>query len=116
MAIGLWVWPRGENSGLCVGAMWLWHDVDLLAFDADVVRTGSELFRAEGQFRRLALGLSRQVAANVRVLRERFPDLQNVARYLASRPVRRGFLWDGFDAGVAAALVGGPDSARELLG
>ncbi|MCX4997982.1 hypothetical protein [Streptomyces longwoodensis] len=27
--------------------------------------------------------------------------------------MRRGFLWDGFDAGIAAALVGDPDAARD---
>ncbi|MER5521632.1 hypothetical protein [Streptomyces sp. NPDC002763] len=103
---------RTAGSGLCVGAMWLWHDVDHLAFDADAVRTGSQPFRTEDQFTPLALGRSRQVTA----LREKFPDLQNVARYLTSGPVRRGFLWDSFDAGIAAALAGDPDSAREHLG
>ncbi|MFJ3914162.1 hypothetical protein [Streptomyces vinaceus] len=46
-------------------------------------------------------------------LREKFPALPNVARYLTSRPVRRGFLWDSFDAGIAAALIGDPDMARD---
>lgn len=56
---------------------------------------------------------ARQAAANVTALRERFPALPDVARYLTSRPVRRGFLWDSFDAGIAAALVGDPDTARD---
>ncbi len=105
--------PRIAGSGLCVGAMWLWHDVDHLAFHVDAVRVGSELFRTEDQFTRLAAELSRQAAANVTALRERFPGLADVARYLTSRPVRRGFLWDSFDAGVAAALVGDADTARD---
>ncbi|MEU3297914.1 hypothetical protein ABZ722_37100 [Streptomyces longwoodensis] len=98
--------PRTAGSGLHVGAMWLWHDVDHLAFHVDAVRVGSESFRTEDQFMPLALELSRQAAANVTALREQFPALPDVARYLASRPVRRGFLWDGFDAGIAAALAG----------
>ncbi|CAG6391848.1 conserved hypothetical protein [Actinacidiphila cocklensis] len=105
--------PRTAGSGLHVGAMWLWHDVDHLAFHVDAVRVGSESFRAEDQFTPLALELSRQAAANVTALREKFPALPDVARYLASRPVRRGFLWDGFDAGIAAALAGDPDRARD---
>ncbi|MGW1544401.1 hypothetical protein ACWCPM_29915 [Streptomyces sp. NPDC002309] len=36
-----------------------------------------------------------------------------MARYLTSRPVGRGFLWDGFNAGIAAVLVGDPDTARD---
>ncbi|MGW7424159.1 hypothetical protein ACWGJB_29710 [Streptomyces sp. NPDC054813] len=104
---------RMAGSGLYVGAMWLWHDVDHLAFHVDAVRVGSELFRTEDQFTRVALELSRQAAASVTALRERFRALPDVALYLGSRPVRRGFLWDSFDSGIAAALVGDPDTARD---
>lgn len=105
--------PRIAGSGLYVGAMWLWHDVDHLAFHVDAVRVGSELFRNEDQFTRLALELGRQAAANVTALREKFAGLPDAARYLTSRPVRRGFFWDSFDSGIAAALVGDPDTARD---
>ncbi|MEV6251256.1 hypothetical protein AB0M38_34565 [Streptomyces sp. NPDC051742] len=106
---------RIAGSGLYVGAMWLWHDVDHLAFHVDAVRVGPELFRNDDQFRSLALELSRQAAANVTALREKFADLPDAARYLTSRPVRRGFLWDSFDSGIAAALVGDPDTARDYF-
>ncbi|MBM4824050.1 MULTISPECIES: hypothetical protein [Streptomyces] len=105
--------PRTAGSGLHVGAMWLWHDVDHLAFHVDAVRVSPEPFRSEEQFTPLALELSRQAAASVTALREKFPVLPEVVRYLTSRPVRRGFLWDCFDAGIAAALVGDPDTARD---
>ncbi|MGW8365287.1 hypothetical protein ACWGK1_32645 [Streptomyces wedmorensis] len=104
---------RISGSGLYVGAMWLWHDVGHLAFHVDAVRIGSELFRTEEQFTPLALELSRQAAANVTGLREKFPALSDVARYLTSRPVRRGYFWDSFDAGIAAALIGDPDMAHD---
>ncbi|WP_426361664.1 hypothetical protein [Streptomyces sp. E-08] len=104
---------RLAGSGLYVGAMWLWHDVDHLAFHVEAVRVGSELFRTEDQFMPLALELSRQAAVNVTALREEFSALPDVARHLTSRPVRRGFLWDSFDSGIAAALVGDPDTARD---
>ncbi|MFB7252619.1 ATP-binding protein [Streptomyces nojiriensis] len=105
--------PRIAGSGLHVGAMWLWHDVDHLAFHAEAVRVGSEPLRTEAQFTPLALELSRQAAANVTAPREKFPALPDVARYLTSRPVRRGFFWDSFDSGIAAGLVGDPDTARD---
>ncbi|MET8716472.1 hypothetical protein ABZV52_25285 [Streptomyces sp. NPDC004735] len=105
--------PRMAGSGLYVGAMWLWHDVDHLAFHVDAIRVGSELFRTEAQFTPLALELSRQAAANVTALREKFPALPDVARYLTSKPVRGGSLWDSFDSGIAAALVSDPDTARD---
>ncbi|MFE7516897.1 hypothetical protein ACFU8I_37590 [Streptomyces sp. NPDC057540] len=105
--------PRIAGSGLYVGAMWLWHDVDHLAFHVDAVRIGSELFRTEEQFTRVALGLRRQAAGNVTALREKFPALPDIAQYLTSRPVRRGYFWDGFDSGIAAALTGDPHTARD---
>ncbi|MET7695162.1 hypothetical protein ABZT06_45940 [Streptomyces sp. NPDC005483] len=105
--------PRIAGSGLYVGAMWLWHDVDHLAFHVDAVRVGSELFRTEDQFTPLALELSRQAAANATALREKFSALPDVARYLTTRPVRRRFLWDSFDSGIAAALAADGDTARD---
>lgn len=105
--------PRLSGSGLYVGAMWLWHDVDHLTFHVDTIRVGSELFRTEDQFTPLALELSRQAAANVTALREKFPALPEVARYLTSKPARGGSLWDSFDSGIAAALVSDPDTARD---
>ncbi len=104
--------PRTAGSGLYVGAMWLWHDVEHLSFHVDGGRVGAELFRTEDQFTRLAFDLGRQAAASVAALRETFPALPDAARYLMSRPVRGGYLWDGFDAGIAAALIGAPDMAR----
>ncbi|WP_405680901.1 hypothetical protein OG239_02540 [Streptomyces sp. NBC_00868] len=107
--------PRTAGSGLYIGAMWMWHDVDHLAFRVEAVRIGPELFRTEDQFTPLALELSRRAAAEVSAQREKFPALPDIARYLMSRPVRRGFLWDGFDAGIAAALVGDTDLGRHLF-
>lgn len=57
--------------------------------------------------------MSRQAAANVIALRGRFPALPDASGYLTSRPVRRGFFWDSFDSGIAAAVVGDPDTARD---
>ncbi|MER6678862.1 hypothetical protein [Streptomyces sp. NPDC000983] len=105
--------PRTTGSGLYVGAMWLWHDVNHLAFHMDAVRTGPESFRTEDQFTPPALELGRQAAAQVTAPRKTFPDLRSVARHLTSRPVRQGFLWDSFDTGIAAALVGDPVTARD---
>lgn len=98
-----------------VGAMWLWHDVDHFAFHVDGDRAGQESFRDEVQFAPRAADLARRAALDVTGFRERFPSLPAVASFLTSRPLRRGFLWDGLDAGIAAALVGEPVAARASL-
>lgn len=89
--------------------------MDHLTFHVDAASTGPELFRTSGQFTPLTLDLSRQAAANATALREKFPALPNVARYLTSRPVRRGFLWESFDA-VTAWVTRAVDSCRSKLG
>ena len=106
---------RTAGSSLHIGAMWLWHDVDHLAFHVDAAQTGHELFRSDDQFMPLALELARQAAVEVTALRERLSALPDIARYLTTRPMRRGFLWDGFDAGIAAALAGEADTARDCF-
>ncbi|MFB7837202.1 hypothetical protein [Streptomyces sp. NPDC056056] len=65
------------------------------------------------KFTPLALDLSRQAVSTVTALREQIPAMPDVARYLKSRPVRRGFLWDCFDSGIAAALTGDPGVTRD---
>ena len=80
----------------------------------EATRTGPEPFRNADRFTPVALELGRRAAAEVTALREKFPALPAVARYLTSRPPRPGFLWDDFDAGVAAALVGDTHAARNV--
>ncbi|MET7849947.1 hypothetical protein [Streptomyces avermitilis] len=104
-------WSAG--SGLTVGAMWLWQDLDHVAFDAvDRVR-GTEEFRNETQFASVASELVCAAEERVRGLRARFADLGAVASFLMDRPPRPGYLWESFNAGVAAGLIGDAAAARE---
>ncbi|MBW8798223.1 MAG: hypothetical protein JF597_32965 [Streptomyces sp.] len=52
--------PLTAGSGLHVGAMWLWHDVDHLAFHVEAVRVSPEPLRTDDQCTPLAPELSRQ--------------------------------------------------------
>ncbi|MFD0506254.1 hypothetical protein ACFQ0G_32280 [Streptomyces chiangmaiensis] len=92
--------------------MWLWHDIDHLAFHTGGKVADPESFRSEAQFAPRAADLAHAAAESAAELRARFADLAAVAEYLTTRPVRRGFLWDDFDAGVAAGLVGHAATAR----
>ena len=104
---------RAAGSSLTVGAMWLWHDMDHLAFHTGGKVAGPESFRDEAQFAPRVADLAHAAATSVVELRAQFTDFAAIAEYLTTKPVRRGFLWDDFDAGVAAGLVGDAVTARQ---
>ncbi|WP_158721097.1 hypothetical protein [Streptomyces sp. NRRL S-241] len=108
--------PRwSQGSGLTVGAMWLWQDFDHLAFDfADRIRPAED-FRSEEQFAAVADALALEATRQVEDLRTRFSDLGKVGECLLQRPDRPGYLWESFNAGVAAALMEKPTAARQRL-
>ncbi|MET9518621.1 hypothetical protein [Streptomyces sp. NPDC002994] len=95
--------------------MWLWQDLEHFAFDfAEQVRL-SEDFRNEIQFGRVASALADEAERHIEGLRIKFGDLSQVAERLIERPARRGYVWESFHAGVAAALVGRPEEAEVHL-
>ncbi|MFD8886591.1 hypothetical protein ACFV0H_29400 [Streptomyces erythrochromogenes] len=95
--------------------MWLWQDFDHLAFDfADRIQP-SEDFRSEEQFAAVAGALALEATRQVVDLRTRLSDLGKVGKCLLQRPDRPGYLWESFNAGVAAALMGQPTAARQRL-
>ncbi|MGW2788157.1 hypothetical protein ACWC3X_44625 [Streptomyces populi] len=106
-------WSQG--SGLTVGVMWLWQDVGHVTFDFVERAQGSEPFRNEVQFASVAAELAGTAEEQVAGIRDRFADLNAVTHHLLSRPARPGLLWDSFNAGVAAGLVGDSTAARGRL-
>ncbi|MER6257752.1 hypothetical protein ABT224_41185 [Streptomyces sp. NPDC001584] len=106
-------WSQG--SGLTVGVMWLWQDLSHLAFDFTEQVQPSQDFRNEIQFGTVAAALADQAGDRVETFRSTFGGLDQVAGRLLQRPERCGFLWESFNAGVAAAVVGRPEEARDRL-
>ncbi|MFI6646696.1 hypothetical protein ACIBI8_03590 [Streptomyces sp. NPDC050529] len=104
-------WSQG--SGLHVGAMWLWQDFDNFAFNISEQLSGSQDYRSDQQFSPVAADLALRAQTHVQKLRNQFPDLESVASHLAAQPVRRGWFWELWNAGVAAALVGDAPLARQ---
>ncbi|MFE5796413.1 hypothetical protein ACFQ8C_28065 [Streptomyces sp. NPDC056503] len=74
---------------------------------------GSREFRHEQQFAAVMEDLAHDAGKRVEEFRDRFADLDAVARALLSHPVRRDDLRGSFHAGVAAALTGRAGEARE---
>lgn len=106
--------PRwSQGSGLHVGAMWLWQDLDHFAFNVSERLSGAEDYRSDEQFSPVADELALCGQNHVQKLRAQFSDLESVASYLAAQPVRRGWLWEPWNAGVAAVLVGDVSLARQ---
>lgn len=127
---------RGPGTYLNVGAMWLWPERDVWAFDEG----GRLYWRDDGSFtfkqplgepgwtqhldflntdhfvRDIAL-VARVAAARVTELRTQFPDVGAVAEHLTSR--KPGFgqspLWHAFHGGAAAVLSGDMTAAGQSL-
>ncbi|MEU8951736.1 hypothetical protein [Streptomyces sp. NPDC048489] len=95
--------------------MWLWQDLDHFAFNVSERLGGSEDYRNDEQFSPVAEELAHRAQTQVQRLRAQFPDLESVASHLAAQPVRRGWFWESWNAGVAAALVGDVPIARQRL-
>ncbi|MGW7666030.1 DUF2617 family protein [Streptomyces sp. NPDC054775] len=104
-------WSQG--SGLHVGVMWLWQDLDHFAFNVSERLSGNEGYRSDEQFSPVAEELAFRAQIHVQQLRDRFPDLEAAASHLAAQPVRRGWFWEPWHAGVTAALVGDVALARQ---
>lgn len=97
-------WSQG--SGLHVGAMWLWQDSDHFTFNVSERVGATEHYRNDEQFSREAEHLASRAGSKVQELRSRFADLEAVANHLIAQPVRLGWFWESWHAGVAAALMG----------
>ncbi|MEV7523851.1 hypothetical protein [Streptomyces sp. NPDC091371] len=86
-----------------------------MTFDFVERAKGTEPFRNETQFASTAAELAGTAEEQVAGIRDRFADLDSVAHSLLSRPARPGLLWESFNAGVAAGLLGNATAARERL-
>ncbi|MFF4901755.1 hypothetical protein [Streptomyces sp. NPDC001068] len=93
--------------------MWLWQDIDHFAFNVSERLSGTEDYRSDMQFSPVADALALRAQDHVQRLRAQYPDLESVARSLAAQPVRSGWLWEAWNAGVASALVGDVALARQ---
>jgi hypothetical protein len=108
--------PRwSQGSGLHVGAMWLWQDVDHFTFNVSERLRGVADYRDDGQFAPVAEELALLARERIEELRCKFVDLASVGRYMAVQPVGRGLVWEPWNAGVVAALAGDTAVAQKRL-
>jgi hypothetical protein len=92
-------WSKG--SYLNAGAMWLWYEKDYFSFDDGYRVEGFAPFEDEAQFSRVAEGLARRAAEEVRRYRSLYPSVHAAALHLAAKS--HGF-WSTFHTAVACGL------------
>jgi hypothetical protein len=102
-------WSKG--SYLHVGAMWLWDDVDHLAFHVGHRVAGFVGYESDEQFAEEADRLGRAAAELVEHLRREFPNPQAAAKYLDSSDTPANHR----HAGYAFLLTGKPRAAVRHL-
>lgn len=107
-------WSAG--SYLNVGVMWLWGDVDHVAFHLGHRVQGFQSYEDDEQFRPIADGLAKQAADVVTRFRDQFREVDDAARHYAreTRDRRRAPV-DDWHAGMSHALAGKPEDARRFL-
>lgn len=76
-------------------------------------------FETEAQFRDAAIEIAKVARAEALKIEGRFGSFQAIADFVVERartsPDRMGSSWWGYEAGIASALVGRFDDAREFL-
>ena len=102
-------WSAG--SYLNVGVMWLWDDVDHVAFHLGHRVEGFQSYEDDEQFRPIADGLAKQAADVVTRFRDQFREVDDAARHYAreTRDRRRAPVDDWH------AYIGDPTLADAIL-
>lgn len=99
-----------EASYLNVGASWLWDGAEHRSFNEGYRLLEYVEFRDATQFEPEIREMAIRARDEVLKLRERFPSIEAVAKFLEAKPdveVR-----DSLNAGIACGLVGNVDAAR----
>lgn len=122
----------GLGSYLNVGVNWLWWAKDHISFDEgyrvrwatnpvrldDTARHTTDYldYRNDEQFGNEIRGVCAVAAQRVRQLRERFADIDAVARHLNADTADHDQCWPAYHAGIAAGLTGDVPTAQARLG
>jgi hypothetical protein len=110
-----------KSVSLINAAHWLWVGAGFMSFNEVVPSRLHAEFETEGQFEEAAGKIAQAAQVNARLMDERFPSFDAVADFVIERaessPDRMGPSWWGYEAGIAAGLLGqSGDSGRFLNG
>jgi hypothetical protein len=110
-------WSRSVS--LNNAAHWLWVGAGFMNFNELVPSRLHAEFETGEQFAEAAREIAQAAQVNARLLDERFPSFDAVADFVIKRaessPDRMGPSWWGYEAAIAAGLLGRSDESRGFL-
>lgn len=110
-----------KSVSLMNAAHWLWVGAGFMSLNEAVPSRLHAEFETEEQFEEAAQKIAQAAQVNARLMDERFPSFHAIAEFVIERarssPERMGPNWWGYEAGIAAGLLGrGDESSRFLHG
>lgn len=108
-----------KSVSLMNAAHWLWLGIGFMSFNVSVPSQLYAEFETEEQFVEAARKIVHAARDNARLIDDRFPSFHTVAEFVIERaessPDRMGPSWWGYEAGIAAGLLGRTDEATRFL-
>ncbi|WP_261271337.1 hypothetical protein [Sphingomonas sp. LC-1] len=113
--------PRrwSKSVSLMNAAHWLWVGAGFMSLNEAVPSQLHVEFETEEQFKGAAREIAQAAQVNACLMDERFPSFQAIAEFVIQRaessPERLGPSWWGYEAGIAAGLLGRVDESSRFL-
>ncbi len=108
-----------KSVSLANAAHWLWLGAGFISFNESVPSQLHAEFETEEQFAEAARKIAQAARDNARLIDDRFPSFHTVAEFVIERaessPDRMGPSWWGYEAGIAAGLLGRTDEATRFF-
>lgn len=108
-----------KSVSLTNAAHWLWVGAGFMSFNEAIPSRLHAEFETEEQFKEAARKIARAAHVNARLLDERFQSFQATGDFVIERahssPERMGPSWWGYEAGIAAGLLGRNDESGSFL-
>jgi hypothetical protein len=108
-----------KSVSLTNAVHWLWLGAGFMSFNESVPSQLHAEFETEEQFAEAARKIAQAARDNARLIDDRFPSFHAVAEFVIERaessPDRMGHSWWGYEAGIAAGLLGRTDEATRFL-
>jgi len=108
-----------KSVSLTNAAHWLWAGAGFTSFNEVVPSRLHAEFENEDQFKKSASEIAQAAHVNASLIDERFESFDAVADFVIERaqtsPDRMGPSWWGYEAGIAAGLIGRSEEAGRFL-